>query len=389
MAFARQAVCDLVFYECHILCFTDRGEELAARLSGFLMNRNPDSKELIAKATRVEVHRVKDLGATVERLFKTGQVLVFIGAAGIAVRAIAPLLQGKDTDPAVIVIDEKAHFVIPLLSGHIGRANAAGRMIADQLSATLVLTTATDVNGVFSFDAFASEYGYLVANPDAIKTIASAMLGGRQIGLQSDFEIHGQLPKLVRHEESGLLGVLISSDLVRKPFSITLHLVPKYHHVGIGARRGIGTAELESFFLDTLTENGINTMSVASISSVDLKHDEAAIIELAYMYRVPFVTHTARQLSEVADRFRQSDFVASVVGTGNVSEAAAYLSSDGGEIVVPKTIRGGITIAVARANWVVDFGLEESDVAATEDATALREGYSVTAAEAGRTEVRL
>ena len=96
------------------------------------------------------------LQAWTQEHFRKGNVLVYIGACGIAVRAIAPFLKGKDTDPAVIVMDEKGQNVIPILSGHLGGANAWAQKLSQITGGQAVLTTATDVNGLFSVDVFAA-----------------------------------------------------------------------------------------------------------------------------------------------------------------------------------------------------------------------------------------
>ena len=329
----------------HILTFTDRGEQLGKRLAA-------------VSGHRATVHRVGDLKQTVGPLFVTGNVLVFIGAAGIAVRAIAPLLKSKAYDPAVIVIDEGGRFIVPIISGHIGRANSQARKIASLIGATAVITTATDVNKVFSFDGFAAEHGYLVVNPGMVKSVASAMLEGRTVGLYSDFAIDGGLPGSVELQDSGELGVSISLDQTAEPFKRTLKLMPKCHAVGIGARRGADAGLLEELFYATLSDHTILPETVSTIASIDIKSDEPAIKALAEKLRVEFVTYSAEQLNDVAGDFERSEFVWQTTGTGNVSEAAAYLASDGGALIQPKIARDGLTLAIARKDWRVDFEVD-------------------------------
>ncbi|MCL2632179.1 MAG: cobalamin biosynthesis protein, partial [Coriobacteriia bacterium] len=293
----------------HILTFSDSGEKLGSRLIELLHQDND--------RCRVSVHRVSNLRETVEPLFAAKQNLVFIGACGIAVRAIAPLLKSKVTDPAVIVIDEQAQHVIPILSGHIGGANRRAHYIARLLGSTPVITTATDVNKVFSFDSFASEVGYRVTNAHVIKDIASAMLRGEEVGLHSDFPIDDVLPDQVVLRDQGALGVSISLDSKMRPFTQTLQLTPQCFYVGIGARKGADRNLLSKFFYQTLAELEIPLDAIACLASIDIKQHEPAIVDLANRLSVNIEIYSATELNTVANHVSNSEFVSGITGTGN------------------------------------------------------------------------
>ena len=109
-------------------------------------------------------------------LFQANQALIFISSVGLAVREIAPHLRSKATDPAVIVLDELGQFVIPVLSGHIGGANDMAKKIAENLGSTPVITTATDINGRFSVDAWATKQGCTISSLSAAKAVSAAVL---------------------------------------------------------------------------------------------------------------------------------------------------------------------------------------------------------------------
>ena len=128
------------------------------------------------------------------RRFEDCEAVVFIGACGIAVRGIAPYVKSKKTDPAVLVIDECGMFVISLLSGHLGGANALAREAADFLGAQAVVTTATDLHDRFAVDVFAKRNGCEIFPMTAAKAFSAALLAGEPVGFYSDFPWEGELP---------------------------------------------------------------------------------------------------------------------------------------------------------------------------------------------------
>jgi len=194
--------------------------------------------------------------------FEKADALIFCCASGIAVRAIAPWVKSKTTDPAVIVTDEMGHFVIPLLSGHIGGANELALEIADALGSTPVVTTATDIHGLFAVDVFATKNHLKIGSMKLAKDVSAELLEGKPIGFISDLPYLGTLPKgLVDISKEGCevpkLGICISKDADKSPFERTLHLVPMIYAVGLGCKKGKPFEELEPFFLKQLEAAGI------------------------------------------------------------------------------------------------------------------------------------
>lgn len=262
--------------------------------------------------------------------FSNAEVLVYIGAAGIAVRSIAPFVRSKKTDPAVVAADEQGKHVISLLSGHIGGANEMTRLIAGILGAEPVITTATDLHGKFAVDAFAAERGLYLDSMPYAKEIAAELVAGNPVGMRSAFPVSGPVPEELDQTGTSFVGFTID---VRKtqPFAHTLHLVPRVTVLGIGCRRGTEEAHVRETVYQVLEEHGVFRESVCRIASIDLKKDERGICALADRMGVPFVTYRPEELEQAESEggFTESEFVRSVTGIGNVCERAALLGAGG------------------------------------------------------------
>ena len=278
--------------------------------------------------------------------------LIFVGAAGIAVRAVAPHVASKRSDPAVLCLDEVGRFVIPILSGHIGGANRLARTLALALGATPVITTATDVNGRFSVDAWAAERGMAITSMALAKKVSAEILT-RDIPFYSDAPRPERLAEGLFWADAGDLGVCVSvRDL--KPFDETLLLVPRALRVGLGCRRGTPAEAIREAVYRVLSDHGLRLEAVREAASIDIKADEPGLLECCRDLGWPVTFHTAEALSAVAGDFTPSAFVQSTVGVDNVCERAAAAS--GGRIIVPKTALNGVTVAVAEMKWGIEFG---------------------------------
>ena len=285
-------------------------------------------------------------------LFSRADALIFIGSCGIAVREIAPHVRDKLTDPAVVCIDELGHFVIPLLSGHIGGSNELSLKIAAELNATAVITTATDINNRFSVDAWAAENDFVIDNIHRAKTVSAAILE-RDIPLSCDFAIITDLPSGVVSGNSGELGICISYRK-RMPFDQTLRLIPKILHIGIGCRRGISASAIREAVREVLERNELDHKAVKCVASIALKADEEGLLKYCEAIGLTPVFYSSAELLEAPGEFTPSAFVQSVTGVDNVCERAALMGAD--KLIVRKTVLYGVTVAVAAETLEVRFG---------------------------------
>ncbi len=318
----------------HILSFTTKGYELAERLETALTGHE------------AVVHPRHTSAADVcKSAFDEKAALVFIGAAGIAVRTIAPLVKDKLTDPPVIVIDELGRFVIPLLSGHVGGANELAGVISDATGAVPVITTATDISWAFPADLFAKEHGLTITNREGIARVASSSLEGKPVTICiKDYPPADHVDVLVSDESDAPAP---GGGLLKDSASIVL--CPKKYAIGIGCRRGKTFEEIRDFVSDVLAEAGIDLKDAGCIATIDIKKDEAGLKTLSQAWRMPLITFEAEVLAKAKGSFESSGIVLEHVGVDNVCERASVLAAGpGAKLVIRKTAKNGITIAVAQ-----------------------------------------
>lgn len=334
-----------------IVSFTDRGADTAARAAAVLADAHV---ERYARTVDLSL-RYTSLSRFAQQAMVDCDLIVFVGAAGIAVRAVAPYLAGKAFDPAVVVIDEAGRFVISLLSGHLGGANALTQRLADGLGAEAVITTATDGRGVFAADTWAAAHGCTVADPDKIKHVSGALLRGETVGLRSAFPVDGRLPARLDLNAPAESGICIGYDTAAQPFAHTLHLVPRIVHLGLGCRKGAPVERIEAAVRAVLRQAGVPVQALCAAASIDVKRDEPGLLLFCARHGLPFDTFSAARLAEAGEGFTSSGFVQQTVGVDNVCERAAVVSAGGGRLLCRKTAMDGVTAALAEAPWRVRF----------------------------------
>lgn len=343
-----------------VFSFSARGAKLAVQVGEYLTSIGYDVDiQTVAKYAEQAGQKpmLPDHNAACGECFGKCQTLVFVGAAGIAVRTIAPFIKSKLTDPAVISVDERGSFVIPLLAGHIGGANEIARCLAASLGATCCVTTATDVNGLFAVDEWAARNHMVLTSLKAAKDFAAALVDGQQVGLYYDaaFQVEGELPRQVVVSDTSAAGMAITLDKTLAPFASTVCLLPKIVHLGIGCRRNTPLEKIEALVLPELEKLKLDKRCIVALASVDLKKDEQGLLAFAKKYRLAANFYTADELNAVEGEFTPSAFVKSVVGVSNVCERSAVLDSKGGRLLLRKTSCDGVTLAVAAENLTLDF----------------------------------
>lgn len=350
-----------------VISFTANGARLCAKLCGKMREAGYECEGTVPEKYRctktdetfVKVNRLS-LHEWAEVRFGCMDILIFIGAAGIAVRAIGPFIKDKLTDPAVIVVDERGQFAISLLSGHVGGANRITKEVAELIGAVPVITTASDINGVTAVDVWAAERGLLLTDKTMAKKIAQSVLDKIPVGFFVDaqlseiVDVYGKIPdgceKDRRHScniwvtfyKQASFGPLAGTDILR--------LVSRVLHIGIGCRRDTGTEVIKQSILHVLDQYNLDLMAVADIASIDLKSNERGIIEVCREWEIPPLFFSKKMLLAVEGEFSASEFVKQITGVENVCEraaaAAALRGGRGYKKIVDKQSGNGVTVAV-------------------------------------------
>ena len=304
--------------------------------------------------------------ALLARLWPDFGGFICIMATGIVVRSLAPLLQGKDQDPAVVVLDEAGHFAISLLSGHLGGANALAATCAELTVATAVITTATDVNDLPSFDMLARVNGWRIEDLSRVKVLNALLLEGKEIAVvdptgkvaaycagRGKLSYFGGIDQAI---ESGAEGFLLVTNRVFPPSPVlkrTLVLRPVDLCLGIGCNRGTGADEIESVVQRHLARLSLSEQSAKCLASAQAKADEEGLLAYAEKKAIPLVFFSSEALNHVSVPSPLSEHAFNAIGARGVAEPAALLASQGGKLLLNKVKDGNVTLAVAQAGeWL-------------------------------------
>lgn len=300
------------------------------------------------------------LALAVQEAFSGYDALVFVMAAGIVVRVLAPQLQSKLQDPAVLVLDERGQHVISLLSGHVGGANGLVRSLAEALGADPVITTATDVQGRLAVDALGAELGMRPWPKEHIKVLNGASLRGEslQFWLEDDLPrgewYARQLTKRgIAFQRGCLPGAARGCQVVltareHQPRPGVLYLQPCRLIAGIGCRRDTPEPLLESALEQACQRIGRVPADVSLLASTAAKAGEAGLHALAEKLNCPLRFFDNETMQQTIDRYKlqESAFVRQTIGIGNVAEAAAFCSVPAGRMALGKTKFTKVTVAL-------------------------------------------
>jgi len=320
-----------------LLAITHGGKKLAAKLA-----------EKLSGSVVLDVS--EGIAATLGRCWRDFDAFVCIMAAGIVVRSIAPLLMDKRNDPCVLVLDEQGRHVVSLLSGHLGGGNELAREIAALTCGTAVITTASDTLGLPAIDLWAKAQNLMVADKDALTRASARLVNSGQLRLFSEVAVISLPQGLVQVSDPEEAEVIVSN---RKSWRAeALHLYPRNLVVGVGCNRGTEAKEIAEALDELLTEKGLSPQGIRNLASIDLKADEDGLLAFAAENGWQIEFFSKEELNSVGNVSR-SEAVFSAVGAIGVAEPAALLSAENNDLLAGKRKWQNVTLAVARANFLL------------------------------------
>lgn len=338
-----------------IITVTNKGVEKAVEISKKCEKSIKFDIFTIEKYQTKGIKRAyKDFKELVKDIYYLYDTILFIMASGIVVRMIAPYIQSKLVDPAILVMDDNGNNIISLLSGHIGGANMKSKILADLIHAKPIITTSSDVNNKIAVDTFAMDNDLLIENFTNAKDVTALILNEEDIILINEDNIPLEESRLSSnvtidnikniHKYKGVIFITRSRSVnIEMP---CVQLIPKNIIIGIGCRRGMPAYRIIDFIDNVLKELDIRNESIKIISTVDVKEDEKGILETVEHYETNIEIISRQNIIIHEDKFNKSNFVKETIGVANVCEPCGFISSKGGKCILGKKILNGITLSV-------------------------------------------
>ncbi len=299
-------------------------------------------------------------GAKIAELFGRYDGLVCMFSLGAVIRLLAPYLKDKKTDPAVIVIDDKAGFVISALSGHLGGANELTEEIAKKLGAVAVITTAADVNKTIPVDLVGREFGWKIDDDSNVTRISALMVNEEKIGIYQDAGEKnwwkGDLPKNVtvydtleklRQSDSKAYLIVSDKEIDSETAKKSVVYRPQTLVAGIGLHGDTSKEKIKESLFVCLSKYSLSSKSVARLVSLKKPKDIQGLIDAAGDLGVSLEYFDRDDLAQISIP-NPSEMVQAYEGTPSVSEAAAIKASQGKLVVEKQKFPPDLTIAIAR-----------------------------------------
>ncbi len=259
---------------------------------------------------------------------------LFITASGIAVRTIAPFIKSKDKDPAVLTMDEEGNFIISLLSGHLGGANEAAKILGEITGAVPVISTASDVSGKIAVDTIAMKINGKLESLESAKKVTSLIVAGKEVDIKVPENMENENPQ----------GVILISN--RKNIEIA-KIIPQNIVVGIGCKKNKEAEKIIDAVKDSFEKLNLCEESIRVFATVDIKENEAGIIGTAEYFGKELKIISREDIQKIENNFETSQFVKKSIGVGAVSAPCAFIAGKSrGKFLAEKLKYEGITISI-------------------------------------------
>ena len=342
-----------------VLAITKNGIKIGQSLKKLFPDWNVFAPNKFSDGNNMIMWYSEPTSEKIVELFQNNTALICLFSLGAVIRLIAPYLKDKKTDPAIIVIDDKANFVISVLSGHIGGANELTQKIAEKIKSVPVITTAADVNNTIAVDLVGKEFGWKIENESTITKISAHMVNEEPIGI---FQQAGRqnwykkLPKNVSNynnlnelkESDSKAYLIISDELIEKElYDKSVIYRPPSLVVGIGLHWDTTKETIKEGIEQSLKKFKLSSKSIAKLASIKKPKDIQGLIDLGKEMRIPVEYVDREELAEISAP-NPSETVRTFEGTASVSEAAAIKVSEGKLIVEKQKFPPNLTIAIAR-----------------------------------------
>ncbi len=361
-----------------IIAITKHGAKLGEKLQKSL----PGSQFFLSAKFKEEVSIVPNffevpIKNLTREIFNQYEALIYVVSLGAVIRTIAPYLKDKHTDPAVIVVDDKANFAISVLSGHVGGANALTEDVAKILGATPVITTASDVGKTIPVDILGRELGWTTELDENITKVSASVVNEELVGIYQDageknwwkrdvplpknFKFFSSLEELAKSECKAALIITdkIIGEQYRELLKKSVLYRPKSLAIGMGCDKGVAQEQLDTLLHVTFSDNGLSVRSIKNVSTVDLKNREAGLLSFCQRHGWELVCYTREELVQLKDILpNPSEMVMKYLKIPGVSEPAAMLTAKTDQLVIQKTKGAMATLAVARINFKIMNSLE-------------------------------
>ncbi len=289
-----------------------------------------------------------DIASTLASCWCHYEGILCIMAAGIVVRSIAPLVADKSKDPCVLVLDQQGRYCVSLLSGHIGGGNALASRVAAITGGDAVITTASDNLGKCALDLWAARNNVVISDKVRFTQLTAEFINGRSLALYREHGLPGLPEGLFEVSSPEDADIIIATQLIKK--NDALCCIAKNLYVGVGCNRGTPLEVIAAAFADLCQRYGLSRKAIAGVSSIDLKNDEAGIIDFAKSLGYTPRFYDRDMLNNVPD-ISVSEVVLRNVGAKGVAEPAAILAASQGEAAallrIPKQKWKDVTMAVA------------------------------------------